>query len=189
MRSRQTERAAITLVAISIGAWLWGRWLGCDEGALCVALVLFPLFAGGILGVVTASPFGELERTASRPLIDLRAIQTKGLLAIAAVGLLAATWTWQIDGARELTLRNLSGFAGLSLLAAVLIGGRLAWIGPVAYGLGSYAMIADGNNHGWVLPFQPAGSDLAAAVAVSVLLGGLVLISLRGPHETSNEAI
>ena len=186
IRSRQTERAVGALLVVGVVAWLWGRLFGFDEDMLTVGLVMFPLLAAAALGAVTMSPFGELERAASRPLRGKYLMQSGMLLVIAMAGFLAATWNWQVDGAAERALRNLLGFAGLSLLAATLCGGRLAWSIPFAYGLGSVALVEDSRHQGWALPFRPGGDELALAAAVTVLATGLTLIARCGPRDSSH---
>ena len=180
MRSRQSERAIGVLVVPAALLWLWGRLFEFDDDLLEVALVLVPLFAGVLPGTVSTSPFGELERTASRTLRGLRLTQSGLLLVLAVAGFLIATWSWQLDGALERSLRNLFGFAGLGLLTATALGGRLAWTGPLAYGIGCFALVTNDRLYDWALPFQPAGDELASAVAGVTLLAGLVLIARSG---------
>lgn len=183
LRSRQTERAAFALAGVIGGAWLWGRFLRDESGALWLALLLFPLFVGCLLGVVTPSPFAELERTASRTLFDLRAFQLGGLFLIAAAGLLAATWAWPEPDSSELIARNLSGFAGLSLLTAVVVEGRLAWIGPIIYGFGIFSFVSHRSSEAWAWAASPAGEERAIALAVILFVASLVLVSRFGARE------
>ena len=185
-RSRQVGPAGAGLASICLCTWLWGKWLGIDDGALLAVLIISPLSAGAVLGGVTDSPFGEVEQIASRSLVGLRTIHVSGLLAFVAAGLVAATWSWDMNGASELALRNLAAFTGLSLLAALVVGGRLAWIVPVVYGLGSYALIDTGSIASWLLPSTPAGTYRATATAIAVLLAGITLIALRGAHDVSD---
>lgn len=185
-RSRQAGSAGAGLAGICLCAWIWGMWLGSDDGALFAALMIFPLAAGGILGGVTDSPFGEIERTASRSLVGLRTILVGGLLAVAAAGLLAATWSWDIESAPELVLRNLAAFTGLGFLAALVVGGRLAWIAPIVYGIGSYTLIDNTGVASWLLPSAPPDTHRATAAAIAVLLAGSTLIALRGARDSSD---
>ena len=142
LRRRAADRAAS------------GHWDA--YGALQLPLV-FEAAAAAAIAATTASPFGEPERVAGRWLPFLRLAAAVALTALAA-GLLAAAGDRRAPGRRPLdVLRNVAGITGLGLLCAAVLGGGLAWTGPVAYLLaGVYALYTQ---------WHPPGADHAVAVA------------------------
>ena len=86
--------------------------------------------------MTAGSPFGEPERATGRWLPFLRLGAAVALTALAA-GLLAAAGTGMpLAGGFPDVLRNVAGLTGIGLLCAVLLGGPLAWTGPLAYLVG-----------------------------------------------------
>ena len=122
--------AAIAACAIGLRIALIGHW--DSYGALQLPLV-FEAGAAAAIAVTTASPFGEPERVAGRWLPFLR-LATALALTAAAVGALAAAGTGaHLAGGTLDVLRNVAGITGLGLLCAAVLGGGLAWTGPVGY--------------------------------------------------------
>ncbi|MEV4812976.1 hypothetical protein [Micromonospora avicenniae] len=87
-----------------------------------------------------------------------------------------------------LVLRDAAGFAGLTGLAAWLLGTRLAWAPPVAAGVAVVVLPALPEPYVVVLltwPAQPPGSVWAAVTATFLAALGGVLYAVRGasrPH-------
>jgi hypothetical protein len=140
-----------------------------------------------VIGVTTRSPFGEPERTAGRWLPFLRL--GNGLaLPLAAVGALAAgSASAHLAGGTAGMVRDMAGFAGIALLTAVLVGGALAWIGPVAYlGITTPALSA-GWTTPWIWPARPPHDQGAAICAALVFAAGLMLVTVRGARDSLRE--
>ena len=157
-------------VALAAGHW-------DSYGALQLPLV-FEAVAAAAIAVSTASPFGEPERVAGRWLPVLRLAAALALTALAAGLLAAAGAGTQLAGGSLDVLRNVAGITGLGLLGAAVLGGGLAWTGPVAYLLaGLYALYTQWHppalSTPWLWPARPP-HDLGGA-----LCAGLVFLAGR----------
>jgi hypothetical protein len=141
-------------------------------GALRLPLVL-EAGCAALIAVTAASPFGEPERATGRRLPFLRLGAALGLTA-AAVGALAAAGAGaQLAGGTLDVLRNTAGLTGIGLLCAAVLGGGLAWTGPLGYLVaGTYALY--GNWHGlgvttpWLWPARPP-HDVGAALCAGLM--------------------
>lgn len=187
--SRQVP-AALAIIAtlaavLNIGARL--NWYS-GTGALVEQVpVLLEAGAVVVIAVSTRSPFGEVELANGRLLPGLR-LGTVLALTGAAVGLTAAgtVGVHMADGDAALA-RNLSGMAGIGLITATVLGGAMAWVGPVAYAaVTEYALSA-----GWQSPViwaaRPPHDHGAMICAAVVFLVGVVLITVRGSRNTVRE--
>ena len=168
-----TASAVALRIALAAGHW-------DSYGALQLPLV-FEAVAAAAIAVSTASPFGEPERVAGRWLPVLRLAAAVALTALAA-GLLAAAGAGaHLAGGPLDVLRNVAGITGLGLLGAAVLGGGLAWTGPVAYLLaGVYALYTQWHppalSTPWLWPARPP-HDLGGA-----LCAGLVFLAGAGRH-------
>jgi hypothetical protein len=139
--------------------------------------------AAAVIAVTGYSPFGESERVTGRWLPRLRVGTALGITA-AAIGLLCAGVAGtELPGGDLAMIRNTAGAAGLGLLTASVLGGLLAWIGPL-----SYTVIAEIATSGkWNSPLTwpaRAGHDRGAAIcAVAVFAAGLLITRLRGARD------
>jgi hypothetical protein len=140
--------------------------------------------AAAVIGVTTRSPFGEPERAAGHWLPFLRL--GGGLaLAVAAAGALAAgSAAAHLAGGTAGMVRDLAGFTGLALLTAVLAGGALAWIGPVAYLGITMPALGGGWTTPWTWPARPPHDRGAAICAALVFAAGLMLVTVRGARDS-----
>jgi len=84
-------------------------------------------------------------------------------------------------------LRNIAGITGLGLLAAVVLGGMLAWAGPLAYLLVTEVALAGNPTTSWVWPARPPHDLGGALCAAGVFAAGAVLIAVRGPRESRHD--
>lgn len=169
--------------------WIWGWRHPGDPTVLWPALVFCPLAAACILGVSTYSPFGEIERTSSYPLALLRLGHLGGVFGLNSLILVTASASWHRSDAPLVLLRNLAGFAGLACLCALVLGGRLAWLLPLAFGMAAY--LAGGSNEEggwrpaqWAWPMQSGADPVSALIAVSTLLVGFGAVVLFGVNES-----
>ena len=126
LRSRQTGPISIALAAVAIAAGLGLAASNNDDLNRFLRMVA-PLAVAVVIGAGAGSPFGEAERTASRPLPPVRFGHLVLLLATGAA-LLALADVAPADGGLGVLLRNGAGFVGLSLIGARLLGsGTFGW--------------------------------------------------------------
>jgi hypothetical protein len=139
--------------------------------------------AAAVIAVTTYGPFGEPERATGRWLPFLR-LGAGVLLTAAAVGALAAGATGgSLPGGTLAMLRNVAGLVGIGLLSAAVLGGALAWAGPMAYLLVAESALAAGWTTPWVWPARPPHDLGAALCAASVFTAGAAVITVRGARD------
>jgi hypothetical protein len=187
--SRRLPAALALLAACAAGlrGTLYGHWDA--YGALQLPLIIEAACAA-VIAVTAGSPFGEPERATGRWLPFLRLGAAVALTALAA-GLLAAAGTGMpLAGGFPDVLRNVAGLTGIGLLCAALLGGPLAWIGPLAYSLaGVYALYTDWHpptlSTPWLWPGRPP-HDVGGALCAAVVFGaGLAAITIRGARDAA----
>ena len=142
--------------------------------------------AAALIGVTTRSPFGEPERATGRwlPLLRLGSVM---VLAGAAVGALAAgAASAHLAGGTLGMLRDFGGLTGIALLTAALLGGALAWVGPLAYLVVTLHALQAAWTTPWVWPARPPHDRGAALCAALVLAAGVVVITMRGARDTAS---
>ena len=179
--------AALAMLA-AFGALLWAalHWHWNIAGGPAAQFVI-PLTietgAAAVIAVTAHGPFGEPERATGRWLPYLRLAAIVALTA-AAVGLLAAGATGGVlpGGFLDL-LRNVAGITGIGLLSAVVLGGALAWTGPMAYLVLTEAALAGNVTTPWVWPARPPHDLGGALCAATVFAAGALLITVRGARE------
>jgi hypothetical protein len=184
--------AAIGLL-VATGALLWAalHWHWNIVGG-AAARQFLPLAiesaAAAIIAVATYGSFGDTERAAGRWLPWLRLGATVALTA-AAAGLLAAGATaGPLPGGTLALLRNLTGIAGIGLLSAAAFGGAFGWAGPLAYLLITEGAFAGSWTTPWDWPTRAPHDRGGAICACLVIAAGLVLITVRGPRESTRES-
>ena len=130
--SRRLPAALVLLAAFAAGlrGALYGHW--DSYGALQLPLI-FEAACAAIIAVTAGSPFGEPERATGRWLPFLRLGAAVTLTGLAVGALAAAAAGLPLAGGFPDILRNVAGLTGLGLLCAALLGGPLAWTGPLAY--------------------------------------------------------
>jgi len=181
--------AAIAACAIGLRIALLGHW--DTYGALQLPLV-FEAGAAAAITVTTASPIGEPERVTGRWLPFLRLVTALALTAAAAGALAAAGTGAQMAGGPLDVLRNLAGMTGFGLLCAAVLGGGLAWAGPLGYLVaGAYGLYTQWHRPAlttpWIWPARPP-HDLGAAVCAALVFSvGIAVISVRGAHDPAGE--
>jgi len=181
--------AAIAVCAIGLRIALLGHW--DSYGALQLPLV-FEAGSAAAITITTASPIGEPERATGRWLPFLRLATTLTLTVIAAGALCAAGTGAHLAGGTLDVLRNLIGMTGVGLLCAAVLGGGLAWIGPAGYlVVGAYGLYTQWHGPAlttpWIWPARPSGDVGAALCATLVFTMGIVIISVRGAHDSVGE--
>jgi hypothetical protein len=189
LASRQVLVALAVLVAsgLVLRASIQFGWVEGD-GPLAQAV---PLPIEGAAAVVIAltvrSPFGELERTVGRALAWLR-LGTALTLTAASAGILAAgTAGAHLPGGNLEVLRSVAGMSGVGLLAAAVLGGSFAWVGPVAYMcVAEYALSVPWTTP-WIWSGRPPHDQDAAICAALVFVAGLVVIGVRGASDSKRD--
>jgi hypothetical protein len=191
LASRRIPAALALLAACAVALRVALQWRWDTYGALQLPLI-FEATSAAVIGVTTASPLGEPERTAGRWLPFLR-LGTAAALTAAAVGALAAAGTGvHLAGGTLDVLRNVTGLTGIGLLCAAMLGGGLAWAAPVGYlVVGVYALYTDWHGPAlstpWIWPGRPPHDLGAGLCAGLVFIGGLVVITMRGARESPGE--
>ena len=179
---------ALALIA-GFGVLLWvALFLHWNVAGGAAAAMVIPLIveagAASVIAVSTYGPFGEPERATGRWLPYLR-LGTAVALTAAAVGVLAAGSTGGALPGGFLTMcRNVVGMTGVGLLTAALLGGMLAWAGPMVYLVLTETMLSGGRSSPWVWPTKPPHDLGAALCAAGVFAAGAALITLRGARES-----
>ena len=196
VRSRRVPVALAALLACgaTLCAGLNFHWFAASDAVFEVPMLL-EAGAAAVIVVTTHSPFGEPERATGRWLPFLRLGLILALCA-AAIGLLAAgaavgydpkAGVYLADGVLPVA-RNVLGFTGIGLLLAVVTGGLLAWIGPIAFqAICQFALVAHYSEPlTWAArPPTDPGGWIAAVVTFAA---GLVAFTIRGPRiRTSGE--
>jgi hypothetical protein len=172
--------AALALCGLVLRAALYWHWsLGSGNGGLELAVVM-ETGAAGVIAVTAQSPFGEPERATGRWLPYLRLGTALGLTA-AAFGLLCAGAAAEHLPAGTLDiLRNTAGLTGIGLVLAAVIGGALAWVGPMAYMIVALFAISDGWTTPWLWPGRPPHDLGGALCAGLVFAAGIIAATVRG---------
>jgi hypothetical protein len=188
--SRRAPGALALLAGFGVLLWAALFWHWNIAGGAAAAYVIPLTVEAGVAAVIAVStygPFGEPERATGRWLPYLRLGAVVALTA-AAVGALAAGATGGTlpDGFLAM-FRNVVGITGIGLLCAEVLGGMLAWAGPMAYLVLTESMLAGGRSSPWVWPTKPPHDLGAALCAFGVFAAGAVLVMLRGPRESARE--
>lgn len=181
--SRHAGYCLLLLFACAIILRIALHWnTGGGTSALELPLVLEAGTAAAI-GVTTRSPFGESERATCRWLPFLRLGAALALTA-ATIGVLAAgsASAHLYDGTLGM-LRDTGGFIGIALLTATLVGGTLAWIGPLAYLAITVPTLTGTWTTPWIWPDRPPHDRGAAICATAVFVAGIIVITIRGARD------
>jgi hypothetical protein len=190
--SRRLPATVAAIAACAAGlriALVAGHWDA--YGALQLPLV-FEAGAAAAIAVSTASPLSEPERVAGRWLPVLRLASALALTALAVGALAAAGAGAPLAGGFPDVLRNVAGLTGLGLLGAAVLGGGLAWAGPVAYlVLGAYALYTQWHGPAlttpWLWPARPP-HDLGAALCAGLVFTVAVAVTaVRGARDPAGE--
>lgn len=143
--------------------------------------------AAAVIGVTTRSPFGEPERATGRWLPWLRLAGCVTLTGIAVGALAAAAAATHLAGGAAGLARDLAGFTGIALLTAAVLGGALAWTGPMAYLAVTLPALTGNWTTPWIWPARPPPDRGAAICAALVFAAGVAVITVRGARDRSCE--
>jgi hypothetical protein len=183
---------ALALLA-GFGAVLWAalHWHWHVAGG-AAAEVVIPLVieagAAAVIAVTTFGPFGEPEKATGRWLPFLRLGATLALTAVAIGALAAGSTGGELPGGFLAMARNVAGITGTGLLCAAVLGGILAWTGPMAYLVLTETALAGGATTPWIWAGRPPHDVGGALCAGLVFAAGLVLVTVRGVRESVRDA-
>ncbi len=190
LRSRLAFPALAGLLLIAGLCWVVGNRWGSQPDLYLIATVTVPLAAAVVICVTTVSPFGEVEQALGRSLIGIRLSHLVGLLTVAAASLAVAATAWSGVDVEWRFVRNVLGLAGLGLLSASVLGGRLSWAPPI--GFATLALfqngVTTGGAPGWAWVVQPMSRETASMLALALLLVGLALVAGFGARLSSEDA-
>lgn len=185
LASRRVPAMLVALVACGLvlrAALYWHRISGGQQLPL-----LLEAGAAALVAVACGSPFGEPERATGRWLPYLRCGAALGL-TVAAFGALAiGSAAAHLPGGYLAALRNVAGIAGIGLLCAVVLGGALAWIGPMAYAVLGEVALGSAWRTPWTWPARPSDDLGAVLCAGLVFAAGIVVITVRGARDSVYE--
>ena len=188
--SRRVPAALGLLAALGVLLWVSLRYHWNVAGGPA-AQMFIPLTietgAAAVIAVAAYGPFGEPERATGRWLPYLRLAAAVALTAAAFGALAAGATGGNLPGGSVALLRNVAGITGLGLLGAVVLGGMLAWAGPMAYLLVTEVALQGNPTTPWVWPARPPHDLGAALCAAGVFAAGALLITLRGPRESERD--
>jgi hypothetical protein len=187
--SRRVPGAAAVLAAcgVLLRLGLHWHWINATGPGAEELPVIIEGAAAAVIAVVTASPFGEPERATGRWLPYLRLADALGL-TLAAVGVLAAaSAAASLPGGTLVIARNVAGLAGLGLLSSAILGGLLAWIGPMTYAIVAEYAIIEAWTTPWMWPARPPHDRGAALCAALAFAAGLLVTTLRGARAPAHE--
>jgi hypothetical protein len=188
--SRRAPGALALLAGFGVLLWaaLFWHWNVAGGAAAAMAIPLIvQAGAAAVIAVTCYGPFGEPERATGRWLPYLRLGAAVALTAAAVGALLAGATGGSLPGGDLALLRNVAGITGTGLLSAAVLGGLLAWAGPMAYLVLTESMLAAGRTSPWVWPTLPPHDLGAALCAAGVFAAGAALIMLRGPRESAHD--
>jgi hypothetical protein len=186
-RRAPSALAALTACAAVLWAALEWHWNRGNADAMLELAALLEAGTGAVIAVTTYSPFGESERATGRWLPWLR-LGTVVALTVLAVGLLAAGASpGGLPGGVTEVVRNVAGVTGLGLLTAAVIGGGLAWAGPLTYLVIAEVALMQGWTSPWTWPARPPHDRGAAICAGLVFAAGIVITVVRGPRTTLSD--
>jgi hypothetical protein len=149
---------------------------------------VFEAGCAAAIAIATASPLGEPERVTGRWLPWLRLATALALTAVAVGALAAAGAGAHLTGGTSDVARNLAGLTGIGLLCAAVVGGVLAWAGPVGFLVaGAYALYTQWHPPALTTPWLWAArpvDDLGAVICAALaFIAGLVLATVRGARD------
>jgi len=185
-----SRRASAALAVLAVcAAMLWPashwRWGASGDAAPRQLPLLIEAAAAAVIAVTMYNPFGEAERAVGRWLPWLRLGSALALTAAAAALLAFATTGGRLPGGSTQLLRDLAGMTGIGLICATVLGGLLAWIGPVSYGLLAGFTLSGAWTSPWLWPARPPDDRGAALCAGLVFAAGLAMTTLRGARTTN----
>jgi len=183
LASRRVLACLLVLAACAVALRTALHWLPRTGPFSRQIPLIIEAGAAAAIGATARSPFGEPERATGARLPVLRLGVTL-VLAGAAFGVLAAgAASAHLAGGALGLLRDLGGLIGIALLAAAVLGGALAWVGPIGYLAVTLPAVAGHWTSPWAWPARPPHDRGAAICAALVFAAGLAAVTLRGARD------
>ncbi len=178
--SRRAATCLLVLAACAVALRVALHWLPRNGVFARQIPLIIEAGIAAVIGVTAGSPFGDPERATGRWLPYLR-LAAAVAIAGAAFGALAAGSAGEhLDGGTLSLLRDLAGFTGLAFLTGAVLGGALAWIGPIGYLAITLPTLAGHWTTPWLWPDRPPHDRGAAICAGLVFAAGLAVVTVRG---------
>jgi hypothetical protein len=178
--SRRVATCLLVLAACAVALRVALHWLPRNGVFARQIPLIIEAGIAAVIGVTADSPFGEPERAAGRWLPHLRLAAGLALAGAAFGALAAGSASQHLDGGTLGLLRDLAGFVGLGFLTGAVLGGALAWIGPIGYLAITLPTLAGPGTTPWLWPDRPP-HDRGAAICAGLVFGaGLALVTVRG---------
>ncbi len=187
LSSRGVPACLLVLAGCGVTLRIALHWLPYGGMGARQLPLLIEAAAAAAIGVVSRSPFGEPERATGRWLPVLRLGAAVALTAAAFGTLAAGSAAAHLDYGYLGLLRDLAGMTGIALLAAVLTGGSLSWIGPVTFWLLAAFAISQGWTTPWAWPDRPPQDSGAAVCAGLVFAAGAAVIAVYGARDAAQQ--
>jgi hypothetical protein len=178
--SRRAATCLLVLAACAVALRVALHWLPRTGVYARQIPLTIEAGAAAVIGVTADSPFGEPERAAGRWLPYLRLAAAVGLAGAALGALAAGSASQHLAGGMLGLLRDLAGFTGLAFLVGAVLGGALAWIGPLGYLAITVPALGGHWTTPWLWPARPPHDRGAAICAGLVFAAGLTVITVRG---------
>jgi hypothetical protein len=185
--SRRVLTCLVVLAACAVALRTALHWLPRSGVYARQIPLIIEAGAAAVIGVTTRSPFGEPERATGRWLRWLRLATSVALTGIAVGALAAGAAAAHLAGGVAGLARDLAGFTGIALLTAAVLGGGLAWIGPMAYLAVTLPALSGNWTTPWIWPARPPHDRGAAICAALVFAAGVAVITVRGARDRSRE--
>jgi hypothetical protein len=187
LASRRALTCLLVLVACAVALRIALHWIPRSGLASRQLPLTIQAGAATLIGVTTRSPFGEPEHATGRWLPFLRLGTVMALAGAAAGALAAGSASAHLAGGTLGMLRDLGGLTGIALLTAALLGGALAWVGPMAYLVVILHALQAAWTTPWIWPTRPPHDRGAALCAALVLAAGVTVITVRGARDTARD--
>lgn len=183
--SRRVLTCLLVLAACAIALGTALHWL--PRSGMFAQQIPLTIEAGAaaVIGVTVASPFGDPERAAGRWLPYLRLAAAVALAGTAFGALAAGSAAQHLDGGALGLLRDVAGFTGVAFLTGAVLGGGLAWIGPLCCLAVTMPALAGRWTTPWLWAARPTHDHGAAICAGLVFTAGLALATVRGARMLS----
>ena len=178
--SRRAATCLLVLAACAVALRVALHWLPRNGVFARQIPLIIEAGIAAVIGVTADSPFGEPERAAGRWLPYLRLAAALALSGAAFGALAAGSASQHLDGGTLGLLRDLAGFVGLGFLTGTVLGGALAWIGPIGYLAITLPTLAGHWTTPWLWPDRPPHDRGAAICAGLVFAAGLAVVTMRG---------
>jgi hypothetical protein len=185
--SRRVLTCLLVLVACAVALRTALHWIPRSGLASRQLPLTIQAGAAALIGVTTRGPFGEPERATGRWLPFLRLGTVMALAGAAAGALAAGSASAHLAGGTLGMLRDLGGLTGIALLTAALLGGALAWVGPMAYLVVTLHAVNAAWTTPWIWPTRPPHDRGAALCAALVFAAGVTVITVRGARDTARD--